>query len=412
VQVALGVDLTMERCELVGTRTYGIMVQDEDTTATITDTLIEDHGVDDLYTVGGAICVLDGASATITGCDIQGSTTSGINVANEGRATITDTRISGVHPDDRALYGNALAVSLGAQVTASGLTLQDNHGVGILVGRDGSVLEIVDSVVQGTQRTEYYTMAIGAVAQVGGTLDATRLELLDNEGPGLHAAFAPTVARCTDCLLSGNEFAGSSTVGGASLTLEDTTITGSAPSSNVGGGVGLYADPWGWDPPQVHVTGATISDNPIAGVYLTAGGAYHIADSEILGGEGETRGSLVRCGDAVFASDGITAWDGVEGLELTGNTLREGRGAGLFLDNASALATGNSFEALDLDLVVQGEGCDVPPQGLDTSTLASVELCPTWDYSTCGDHFELMLELSDPEALMVPPPTPTTPNGP
>ena len=78
------------------------------------------------------------------------------------------------------------------------------------------------------------------------------------------------------------------------------------------------------------------------------------------------------------------------------NQLLDSQGAGLFLDDASASLAGNSYADNTVDLVVQGSGCDTPPQGYEEEILGSSELCPIYDYATCGDEFSLYLDLAEP----------------
>ena len=54
----------------------------------------------------------------------------------------------------------------------------------------------------------------------------------------------------------------------ASFVLDQSVIEGTTVQENLGGGVGIYAEPWGGGPPQLSVTASTIRDNPIAGICL------------------------------------------------------------------------------------------------------------------------------------------------
>ncbi len=49
------------------------------------------------------------------------------------------------------------------------------------------------------------------------------------------------------------------------------------------------------------VTDTTIQDNAIVGVWLSGEGSYSLSDNTIHGGEGWTRETLTKCGDAVYA---------------------------------------------------------------------------------------------------------------
>jgi len=51
-----------------------------------------------------------------------------------------------------------------------------------------------------------------------------------------------------------------------------------------------------------------------------------------------------------------------------------------------------------VDLVMQGGDCETPPDGYEEEAIGSAELCPTYDYATCGDEFMLYLTLAVPES--------------
>ncbi len=87
----------------------------------------------------------------------------------------------------------------------------------------------------------------------------------------------------------------------------------------------------------------------------------------------------------------------MSGLLLENNELLDGRGAGLFLDHASATLSGNSYADNAVDLVTQGADGETPPDGYGDEILGSAELCPISDYATCGDEFSLYLTLEEPE---------------
>ncbi len=83
---------------------------------------------------------------------------------------------------------------------------------------------------------------------------------------------------------------------------------------------------------------------------------------------------------------------------LEDNELLDGLGAGLFLDGASATLSGNIYANNAADLVSQGADCSTPPVGYEAEAFSTVELCPAYDYATCGDEFVLFLELAEPES--------------
>ena len=51
-----------------------------------------------------------------------------------------------------------------------------------------------------------------------------------------------------------------------------------------------------------------------------------------------------------------------------------------------------------MDLISQGPECSTPAEGYEDEAIGSAELCPTYDYATCGDEFMLYMTLAEPES--------------
>jgi hypothetical protein len=157
---------------------------------------------------------------------------------------------------------------------------------------------------------------------------------------------------------------------------------------------------WG-DAPSLRVIDSVISDNLVAGVWLSGEGNYQLSGNTITGGIGVPHGSTTRCGDGVFAR-GVAAWDGTSGLLLDGNTLTGNAGAGLLLDDASAMLGGNTWTGNAPDLWVQGDACLSPRD--DWAEAPTSEVCPEWDRPTCDLAFSLTLMIVDATPSLPPPP--------
>ena len=348
---------------------------------------------------GFGIEVIRDASLDAEGCVVRGNTSVGVKVVHSGTsATLRETTVEDTQSDENGYGGYGISVKEGASLDAEACELSGNKATGVVAGDSGTTVTLRDTRIALTMRGEIQTVGIGVSAQLSASVVATGIEVSSNEGPGLFVVTEDTQLTCSDCVLRDNQFAGAAAVAGASLQLNDSYIEGTTEQENLGGGVGIYAWPWLGDPPILSVPDTTIRDNPIAGVWLSGDGSYSLSGNTIHGGEGWTRETLTKCGDAVCAGEGVTAWDGSSGLVLEDNELLDGLGAGLFLDNASATLSGNSYADNAVDLVVQGSDCAMPPDGYENEILASAELCPTYDYATCGDEFRLYLELAEPES--------------
>ncbi len=397
ISLSEGATLEVENSEIAANRAWGVGVSGEGTTASFVDSVVRDTATDEYGLNGMGLLVRESAQVRIEACSVEDNTSAGIMVFDAGSAaTIHDTLVRGTRPDEEAKNGFALAAGAGAFIEASQVTLEANRGFGAIADDEATQVFMEDSIISATERGDIYTVAAGVIAQGGASFSGAGLEIVGNEGPGL-LAFQAGALDCQGCTLSDNEFAGAVVLDAGSLILSDASIERTAPGSNLGGGIGVYAETIEGYVPYLEVTDSELRDNPIAGVWLAGEGQYLLTGNSIHGGEGEILGSLQRCGDAVYARDGISAWDGELGLKLEGNTLQQGRGAGLFLDESSAWVSGNSWQDNVVDLVVQGSACDSQPEGLEEGELDSMELCPTYDYSICDDRLDLKVQLSNPE---------------
>ncbi len=397
VVVSGGAGLDTDGCEISGNTAIGVLALDSGTSVALRATAIEHTQPDGIGRDGQGIDVRDGASLMAEDCEIRGNTAVGLLASASGTTvTLCETTIEDTHPEEEGGHGYGIQVSEGASLEAEACELRMNTAVGVLVGRAGATATLRDSSIASTRRGEIQTVGVGLAVQTSASVVATGIELSSNEGPGVYVAMEDAQLACSHCVFEDNQFAGAVVVLDATLELSDTLIEGTTEQENLGGGVGIFAEPWLGGPPNLSVSDSTIQDNAIAGVWLSDQGSYALTDNVIHGGEGWTRGSLGMCGDAVYARGGLTAWDGSAGLLLEKNQLLNGRGAGLFLHNANATLSGNAYADNAVDLVVQGTDCATPPQGYEDEGIGSAQLCPAYDYPTCGDEFRLYMTLEEP----------------
>jgi hypothetical protein len=399
IEVGDGASLTLESSEITGFRIFGVGVTGAGTVASIDGTTLRDAVGADVVPSGLGVVALDQATVQVSGSTISNVAGMGLAALESGSSmVVTDTTISGTrNVGALGQYGIGMAAGIGASLEASGCEITGSGTIGVLASDPGSWVLLEDVQISDTRRGDAYTVGVGVATVQGASLSASQLAISQTDGPGLYAMSLETSLDCEDCTVQGSAFAGAVAEQGAALSLSRSAITDTSAASNVGGGVGLWARATQAEPTSLELTDSTVSGNPVGGVWLSGPGSFRLQDNTLQGGEGETRGTLVRCGDAVYARDGATAWDGATGLYLEGNTLRDGNGAGLFLDGATATLAGNDWDANKVDIVAQGGSCAVPPEGMDAEAVGSTELCPTWDYSTCSDEFELYMEIAVPE---------------
>jgi len=398
INVLDGAGLEAEGCEIRGNTTAGVFALDPGTSVSLLETAIEDTQPDGTGEYGYGITVQDGASLDAEACEVQRNTGVGVVAALSGTSvTLRETNIGGTQPHENGSAGYGITVQYGASLDSEACDVGGNTAVGVAARDSGTSVTLRDTRIASTFRGEIQTVGIGVLGQLEASVEATGLDVCANQGPGFYAIAEDTYLTCSGCKFKDNQFAGAVVAWNATLDIADTLIEGTSEQENLGGGVGIYADPWLGGPPTLAVSDTTIWDNVIAGVWLSGPGSYSLSDNTIHGGEGWSRQSLTMCGDAVYARQGVTAWDGASGLLLERNELLDGLGAGLFLHDASASLSGNSYADNAVDLVTLGAYCATPPEGYEDEALGSAELCPAYDYATCGDEFALRLTLEEPE---------------
>ena len=399
IQVYGGTSLVAEDCDVSGNTAAGILVLGSGTTVELERTVIQGSVPDQVGDGGYGLHVSNGGRLEAQGCELWGNTAMGLVATALGTTVILrETTIQQTQPDPNEDLGYGIGIDSGASVTLEACQLSGNTSAAVVAMGSGTTATLRETTIAKTKRGELYTVGIGVAAQQSATVEASGLEVSSNQGTGFYLTDEGTQVLCSGCDILDNQFAGAVVVWDASLVLDDCTIAGTSEQENLGGGIGVFSEPWGGGPPSLALTDCSIQDNPIAGVWLSGEGSYQLCDNTIRGGTGWVRESLAKCGDAVYARDGVTAWDGASGLLVEGNELLDGLGAGLFLDEASASLSGNSYADNAADLVVQGADCATPPEGYEDEALDSAVLCPTYDYATCGDDFRLYFELSAPES--------------
>lgn len=395
-----GATALLERCVVEGNRAVGIWLRGAGTQATLRDTTLQHTGSDAQGEHGTGLEVSGGATALLERCELIENTGVGVLVAEQGtHVALHETTIQDTNPHERGTFGHGMNVTLGASAELIECEIHGHREAGLAADGQGTTVVLTDSTIHNIDLNARYTTAAALVAQFGASIEAEGLALTGNDGPGLFTHGEHSHMGCEACTIDDNRFAGAVALADATLVLTGSSITGTAAQENLGGGVGVYADPdVEGSSPTLTVTDCAIEENPVAGVWLGGPGTYRLQDNTILGGEGSTRNGYTKCGDAVYAQGGIVPWDDEVGLLLASNTLATEQGAGLFLHEASAALGGNHWLDSSIDLIAQGSGCATAPPGYDSEPLTHSELCPTYDYGTCDLYFTMILETASPES--------------
>ncbi len=365
-----GAALTATGCTVQGNTGLGVQASGAGTTVDLQDTDVVDNP-----DIG--IQMSDGAALTAAGCTVQANTGAGIWAGDVGTTVdLQDTVVLDTHPGPDGGFGRGIEAESGVVLTATGCTVQANTDIGIFVEGNGTTVDLHDTLVTETRRGRTTGLALGLVAQDGGLVRATGVEVSETEGCGVYAISGGQV-ELERTRITGNSFAGALVLNG-SMTLSGATVTDTLPDAEWGGGFGVYAgDIFG--APSLTLTDTTIGPQPYAAVWLDGRGTYDIEGNALSGSTGIERGGFTMHGNAVFAENGVTAWDGTTGLRLAGNTFDGASEVGVLLDGSSADLDGNTWADNGADLLQQR--CD----GVVQLTEDEPDWNPAWAVCPAGN---------------------------
>ncbi len=362
------------------------------------ETLTFDEGHDQVEVVGrcAEMVTLDGSDGE------EGSLVVLVDARHATRVGLAGLTVSGGQ-------GGGVGV-LGGQLTLSSVVITDNKRMGLYADASASEVTGVDLVIQDTTPLRGDTSGRGVQLQRATTFTCTDCRVERNVEAGVLAAeshlvltdvtIADTAATAGGDFGIGVELAGGSdasftrvTVGGSHyvgvevddsvLIATDTTVTGTATSDGVTGGVGLYVIGGG----EVTWSGGGVSASEVVAVSVADDAVVDVDGATLEGMEappGSSNGIFVG-GGAVTLTDAIVSGmtgvacsvsggelhlvrglvqqnragaSGARAVEVSGGLLRADDTD--FLDNAGlgVVATGEGAEA-------RLDGCDVSRTGLD-----------------------------------------------
>lgn len=197
-----------------GLHGYGVAVQEGGALAVTQSTIRDGAGVG-LF-VDGSL----GAQVVATGCTLEGNTREGVFATGEGAIlTLEEVVVRGTRPDADGGWGRGIGVQDGVNLVVRGATIEGNSEVGLFASDAGTSVEIHDSRIVGT------TPGPGGegqgVAVLGGAaLSAVGLVLERNSRVGLYASDEGTTV---------------------DLVESQVLTTSASPDSDAGGGVEVQA---------------------------------------------------------------------------------------------------------------------------------------------------------------------------
>ena len=339
---------------LEGNRDVALRASGAGTQVTLESSEIRDTLPRTAGTWGMGMVVAESASVSLTDVVLENNRAIGLLARHWGTSvSITDSAVRGTRPQGDGSFGMGVHVGEGALLEATGLVVQDNTQVGLMVSTAGTV-ELQASSVLDTGMGQDPGGGMGVVVQRVGLIEAQGLEVSGSAGPGAFVADGGLLD-CDDCVVAGNGFAGLVVLRGVAL-LAGGEISGSSAAGSQGGGLGVLA----WDhagEPALQLRDVTLEDHPGPAVYLRGDGNLRVEDCTIR--RSGTAIGAFPVPAAVVVVEGVSRWhldeygDG-HGLWLEGTSFEEIPTAGILLDASSASLDGNTFTSVDgLDLKTQ-----------------------------------------------------------
>jgi hypothetical protein len=281
-------------------------------------------------------------------------------VVGSGSATRVDLQ----RVEIRGTRTSALDADGGARIVAQQCVIEGARRVGVRARGPGSLLEILDSEVRGTEVDELGS-GISVVAEDGGSVLGVRLVVADGTGPGIVARTGGSVV-CESCTILGNALAGVAALDGGAIRLFDGSVTGTvATLDQPVSGVGIFAfSDSGMA--ELQIEGVEVSGHAAPAVYVRGPGLYAFRDVRL-----DDSGTGQGIAAVVAALDGVPRWEGTSGLllqncEITHVPL-DGvllHASSVVLDNTS-IETGSGFDVWRQSCAGTQEPIDTTGQAID-----------------------------------------------
>lgn len=376
IQAEAGATLSATGCSVQRSAEFGAAATGSGTVMDLTDC---DVGATAPLTDGSGgpgLGASDGATVRATRCVIHQNTRLGVFASDAGTLLELDaTSISDTAPAPDGSGGGGLGLLLGAQATGTGLIIAGSTSFGVLLDGADTSLALSESSVSDTGFGRSLAVALGVVVQEGAVLTLDDSSVSGTAGPGIYVTADGSVD-CQGCTLSDNAFAGVLLTNG-SLALHASTVNGITSSAEFGGGFGVYASSL-LGPPSLLLTESTLGPAPYAALWLDGPGAYDVQGCDLSGGpgviSGGTSGATLH-GNAVFAENGVTAWNGDSGLHLADNALHDAHNDAVFLQASTGTLERTTWSGNGTDL--RQQSCEGIPAMEIPEGATTTAICPT-----------------------------------
>lgn len=287
-------------------------------------------------TLGIGVQSREKGKVTVVGCLVEGNSTAGMNVAESGsELSVADTLIRDTLSDSANQYGMGLQVNLGGTAKLTRVVLQANRSAGILVGKNGSVLEAFQVVVTDTLPSAAGLLGQGLQIQNGAN------------------------GTCSGCLFTNNTQVGVSAFGSDTvLSLQGSLVLDTRPESGGVGGMGVVAGMGAF----LRLGYTAVLRNSTSGLYAANAGTRVVVDGSWFEG---TLPGLARLyvpedpvpefgsfGDGLLVDDQADAKVGDSVVRLNARTAAYYHKASGSLDGC--VLTGNDSFGLAIGEVAEG----------------------------------------------------------
>jgi hypothetical protein len=261
------------------------------------------------------VMVSGGGGVTLTSSIVSGNAKAGVIATDQGTTvSIQSSALRSNVPDETMQFGYGIAVGFNAAATITSSTFTDNGEAGVFA-EDGGTATVSRSIVRRSKpRAGNNAYGWGIGVQGGGSLDVTECDIEDVLGGGVVAVETGSSATVTRTFTA-------ATLAGA--------VTGGTP---VGGGVLVQLSA------TATVTGSTLSDSEVAGLYVSDKASATLTDSAIIGVRTGTSGlgGIVVGPSGTITTQGSVVANNAQIGTLVSNPGKLGGGTLYMVGNSAA----------------------------------------------------------------------------
>ena len=200
-----GAKLTIERAVIDNNRVAGILANDDRTTVTVEDIVIQNTQSHKSNGTGGlGTSVQEGATLIMKRAVMNNNRDVGLYASGtETAIEVQDIVIQNTQSQESdETSGSGMAIWNGATLTIERAVMANNRNVSLLASGTETAIEVLDIVIQNTQSQESdKASGIGINVQHGATLTIERAVMDNNRGAGLFARGDGSIVRAQDIVI-------------------------------------------------------------------------------------------------------------------------------------------------------------------------------------------------------------------